>query len=138
MIVSGTGKSTVLKHVKLLLEEKRRANQWFDFVVGSFTALAAYQLRGTTLHSAFRIPVFQTDQRLEKALQRVPPEDQLQRLRAIKFILIDEIGMLGKRLALFIDHRMRQADVRNSHLPFGGRSVLLAGDYSQLTPVGKN
>ena len=114
LFLLGTGKSTVLRVVKQLLVEKRASCHWFDFVVGSFTALAAFQLNGSTLHSAFRIPVFSTDANFQRALDRIPSEDALQRYRSIKFILIDEIGMLGKRLALFIDKRMRQADFSHS------------------------
>ena len=106
-------------------------------MAGSYTALAAFQLKGKTLHSACKIPAFADERKFHAAYTEKLSPTNRDYLRSIKFILIDEIGMMGKKIALFMDHRMRQADTMRKHLPFAGRSVLWAGDYSQLLPIGK-
>ena len=44
--------------------------------------------------------------------------------------------MIGKKRFYQIDHRLREAFPRAADVPFGGRSILLAGDLRQLPPVG--
>ena len=52
-----------------------------------------------------------------------------------KYIIIDEMSMLGQRSFTWIDKRLRQATARYDKL-FGGISVILIGDFGQLPPVG--
>ena len=44
--------------------------------------------------------------------------------------------MCGKKRFYQIDHRLREAFPLYADVPFGGRSILLAGDLRQLPPVG--
>ena len=44
--------------------------------------------------------------------------------------------MCGKKRFYQIDHRLREAFPLQADVPFGGRSILLAGDLRQLPPVG--
>ena len=44
--------------------------------------------------------------------------------------------MIGLRFLRQIDQRLREVFSDRSHLPFGGVSVLLAGDLRQLPPIG--
>lgn len=53
-----------------------------------------------------------------------------------KIVIIDESSMLGLNLFFKIDQRLREAKPQYSHLPFGGLSIYLVGDWSQLPPVG--
>ena len=41
-----------------MLEQKKGECWWFNYVTGSYTALAAFQLKFKTLHSAFKVPAF--------------------------------------------------------------------------------
>ena len=97
--------------------------------------MAAFAIKGVTLHSAFKIPVSVPEEEFIKKFEKQPKDDDILYLRSIRFILIDEIGTLGKKHAAFINQKLRQADPEHAHLPFSGRSVLMAGDFSQLIPV---
>jgi hypothetical protein len=43
--------------------------------------------------------------------------------------------MVGCRMLTLIDMRLRQAFSEHSNEPFGGRSIILFGDFGQLPPV---
>lgn len=57
------------------------------------------------------------------------------KLKHIKYLIVDEVSMLGQNMMAWVDKRLRQA---TTHLdvPFGGISVLLIDDFAQLPPVG--
>lgn len=43
--------------------------------------------------------------------------------------------MVGRRMLAVIEVRLRQAFPENSNKPFGGRSIIILGDFGQLPPV---
>ena len=51
------------------------------------------------------------------------------------YIVIDEKSMVGHRMLGLIDMRLWQAFPKHSNEPFGGRSIILLGDFGQLPPV---
>jgi ATP-dependent DNA helicase PIF1 len=54
----------------------------------------------------------------------------------VNYIIIDEMSMVGHRMLGLIDMRLRpQAFPEHSNEPFGGRSVIMFGDFGQLPPV---
>ena len=95
------------------------------------TGKAAYNIRGNTIHSTLALS------------GRGGPHvkgltiDMLSRLRNklgdIKFLIIDEISMVGSKMLNMIDERLKQ--LQRSNLPFGGIHVLAVGDLYQLQPV---
>ena len=44
--------------------------------------------------------------------------------------------MIGQYSFYMIESRLRQAKPARANLPFGGVSIVLMGDFAQLTPVG--
>ncbi|CAG8690619.1 9574_t:CDS:2, partial [Scutellospora calospora] len=61
---------------------------------------------------------------------------QLQnRLQNIIYLIIDEKSMIGRRMLALINLRLRQAFPEHNNTPFGGRSIILVGDFGQLPPV---
>ena len=52
-----------------------------------------------------------------------------------KYLIIDEMSMMGHRMIAMVDKHLRQA-TGLLHIPFGGISVILLGDFGQLPPVG--
>jgi ATP-dependent DNA helicase PIF1 len=57
------------------------------------------------------------------------------RLQGIKYVIIDEKSMVGRRMLALVDMRLRQAFPEHQNQVFGGRSVILVGDFGQLPPV---
>jgi PIF1-like helicase/Helicase len=96
------------------------------------TGKSAHNISGLTLHTAFSLPVSQN---------RAPfyelSADKLNTLRCklhgLKFLIIDEISMVGATLFEQTESRLRQLFDRTK--PFGGISVIAAGDFTQLRPV---
>ena len=95
------------------------------------TGIAAYLIKGNTLHSLFKIPVNQS------LTYKPLTSDKLNTLRChfsfVKLLIIDEISMVGNRMLSYIHHRLQQ--IMGSTKIFGGLSVLAVGDLFQLKPV---
>ena len=119
---AGTGKTTLIERVKdeCLLKK----------MVVAPTGVAALNIGGSTINSAFRIgfdafPVIQEskDPRFKKLLKN------------IELLIIDEISMVRAPMLDAISETLQIH--RNSSKPFGGIHVLACGDLFQLPPVVK-
>ena len=126
MIISGTagtGKSYLIHCLRLLLQE--------HVCVAAPTGMAAFNIAGHTLHSLLGLPTKTEFKELEG--------DRLNQLQqsfsSIKYIIIDEMSMVGRKAFAQVDHRLRQAFPHQSQEVFGGCSCLLFGDFGQLPPV---
>jgi ATP-dependent DNA helicase PIF1 len=117
---AGTGKSILLTFL--------RDHSKKQMVVVAPTGIAALNVRGTTIHSLFRLP--------PTFIKRdsLSPDSRLASvLRRIETVVIDEASMVRADLMDAIDFRLRQACANS--LPFGGKQLLLFGDLYQLPPV---
>jgi ATP-dependent DNA helicase PIF1 len=56
-------------------------------------------------------------------------------LTDVRYIIIDEMSMVGRKLFGQIDKRLRQAFPRSADKVLGNCSCLLFGDFGQLPPV---
>uniref|UniRef100_A0A1X7VNV7 ATP-dependent DNA helicase n=1 Tax=Amphimedon queenslandica TaxID=400682 RepID=A0A1X7VNV7_AMPQE len=56
-------------------------------------------------------------------------------LSSTKYLIIDEMSMVGRKIFGMIARRLRQAFPSKSQVLFGGCSVFLFGDFGQLPPV---
>ncbi len=124
---AGTGKSTVLR------EFKRQATQ--DCVFLAPTGIAAINVGGTTIHSFFLLqPGLLTPDNIED----IENSRRRRLIRATKTIVIDEISMVRSDVFAAIDLRLRSlASGSNQRKPFGGKQIILVGDFFQLPPVVK-
>ena len=119
---AGTGKSTLLEHVKNQLSQKK--------IVVAPTGIAALNIGGTTINSAFRIG-FDTIPEITKS--KDPRFGKL--LKNLELLIIDEISMVR---APMLDAISKSLQIhRNNMEPFGGVNVLACGDLFQLPPVVK-
>ncbi|PKB99209.1 hypothetical protein RhiirA5_300380, partial [Rhizophagus irregularis] len=57
------------------------------------------------------------------------------RVQDVRYFIIDEKSIVGRRMLRFIDMRLREAFSENKNKPFGRRSVILFGGFCQLAPV---
>jgi hypothetical protein len=102
-------------------------------VCSCFTGIGALLLpNGATLHHVFQLPLklhelSSSNMDLSSNKARI--------LKHCAVIIIDEVSML-KKLHLQIINVLLQNILRNE-LPFGGKIVLLGGDFRQLLPVVK-
>ena len=120
---AGTGKSYVINCLRLLLGDSVR--------VAAPTGVASFIIEGRTLHSLLHLPVRGDFKEMEGSnLQKMQDE-----LSATKYVIIDEMSMVGRKTFGMIDRRLRQAIPGKSQVVFGGCSILLFGDFGQLPPV---
>ena len=97
----------------------------------AWTGIAATLLTaGKTLHSLFKLPVPLT----ETSVCNVAPNSaQANILRRIKVFIIDEASMIPCYALDAIDRCL--SDIMSSDTLFGGKILLLAGDFRQILPV---
>lgn len=102
----------------------------------AYTGKAASNIQGTTLHSAFSLPVRQMNQLFS---YRKPSAEKLNSMRSLyvnlKIIITDEVSMCGARSLVHLSSALEDIFYR-PNVPFGGISVLAVGDLLQLNPVG--
>ena len=135
---AGVGKSHVVHTIyQSALRCLRKAGENIDqptVVLTAPTGKAAVNIGGTTLHSAFRLPVKQRGQRFE---YRHPSSNTLNSMRAIyaqlRIIIIDEISMVGATTLSNLNITLQE--IFENEKPFGNKSVLAVGDLMQLNPV---
>ena len=143
---AGTGKSTIIKHLQDVVP---------NIVVGCPTGQAASIVGGYTIHSLFGIPTIGTidpspEVTVGKIRARAPEtrfftakkkgtdiRPKLEVLRAIRLLVLDEIGMIRCDHIDFIDKALRNAR-RDPQRPFGGIQVALFGDCGQLLPIASD
>jgi hypothetical protein len=119
---AGTGKTTL---VKKIIEE----NDLKKIVVAP-TGIAALNIGGATINSAFRIG-FDTFPMITESND--PRFKKL--LRNLELLIIDEISMVRAPMLDAISETLKLH--RNSDEPFGGIHILACGDLFQLPPVVK-
>ncbi|KAK4699420.1 ATP-dependent DNA helicase PIF1, partial [Phenoliferia sp. Uapishka_3] len=135
---AGTGKSFVITAISTALREAAvRAPHDEEGKPQAFilrlapSGIAAYNIKGETIHSGLKIPV-------TKGKDYLPlPAAQLAKLQTrfqhLRYIIVDEKSMVGQRL--FGRLSLRLQEIKACKEPFGGLSVLLFGDFGQLPPV---
>lgn len=93
--------------------------------------MASYNIEGYTLHSLFNLPT-KAD---FKDLQEEKLHQMQESLASMKYLIIDEISMVGRKTFGQIDRRLRQIFPHQGHQILGGCSCILFGDFGQLPPV---
>src|SRR6266404_2848065 len=121
--MGGTGKSQVIKALTSFFEKRKESHR---MIIVAPTGSAAALLAGSTYHSVLGIndnfsaarSVAQTRARLD----------------GVDYVFLDEVSMLSCHDMYRISAQMAKAS--NDHdLPFGGKNIILAGDFAQLPPV---
>ena len=125
---AGTGKSTIVQEFKRLTSK--------NCVFLAPTGIAAVNIGGSTIHSFLRLTPGLLS---ENSIEPIASKKQRELIRSVDVVVIDEISMVRADLFWAIDFRLRQvmrgADRRR---PFGGKQVILVGDFYQLPPVVKS
>ena len=120
---AGTGKSYLIQCIRLLLGDTLK--------VAAPTGVASFIIVGTTLHSLLHLPTRGEFKQLEgNRLQQLQ-----QAMSSIRYIIIDKMSMVGRKAFGQIDRRLRQAFPHHAQEVFGGCSLLLFGDFGQLSQI---
>ena len=125
----GCGKTFIYNTLIAQLRHEKRS-----VIACASTGIAALLLMGgSTAHRAFRIP---EDVNREMPSRYAWEKDDAKRIRNAEVLIIDEVSMLHRDVLDFIDRTLQDLQPRDEEkLPFGGKVVLLGGDWKQLLPV---
>lgn len=118
---AGTGKSYLLKYFKKYTSKK--------VLYAAPTGIAALNIEGVTLHSAFGWNNLIDDSEIKLS------KNKIELLKSLDTLIIDEISMVRVDVFNQIDKILKEANKNNN--PFGGKQVILFGDLFQLPPVAK-
>ncbi len=122
---AGTGKSTLLEHIRLHSKKK--------IIVLAPTGISAINVNGETIHSFFTLkPGFELDEAKSMTIN----DKKRKKFLRIKTIAIDEISMVRADLLDAVDTVLKRA--RKNDEPFGGVQMIFFGDLYQLPPVVTN
>ena len=122
----GTGKTFVYNTIYNLLRGQNK-----NVCSMAFTGIAATLLpNGITVHKAFNLPVpLMSDSSSNIAVNSKEGEF----LRHTDVFIWDEASMAPRYSLEIMDRTLR--DIMNNDYPFGGKIVILGGDFRQILPV---
>lgn len=131
---AGTGKSFLIKSIYQMV------TKYFDDRAGNLedkesckvlltgtTGVAGWLLGGVTYHSAFKFSKYSTE--FSESVSNTIRKE----LRHMEVLIIDEVSMMPVEHLHLVDKRMQS--IFGNHFPFGGKMVILVGDFLQLRPV---
>jgi hypothetical protein len=129
---AGVGKSRLIKAIyQTLIRFFRKDAGPADnpeIILVAYTGKAAHNINGITAHNAFSLGMVTSDKISAEALNTLRVK-----LANVQVIFVDEISMMGKRT--FDDISKRLCQVFQTSRPFGGKSVIVLGDFYQLPPI---
>uniref|UniRef100_A0A8D9E244 ATP-dependent DNA helicase n=1 Tax=Cacopsylla melanoneura TaxID=428564 RepID=A0A8D9E244_9HEMI len=134
---AGVGKSAVISTIfnlmsKYFEEKVGPKTDGMKILLAAPSGLAAFNIGGMTLHSAFALPVTEYGGQMPELSNDIANTIRAQ-LLDLQLLIIDEVSMVGGRVFQRVDTRLRQIMGKNQS--FGGVSVILVGDLNQLPPV---
>ena len=125
----GCGKTMLINAV---LDEVRSMKRGGCVALATATTgkAALHLSKGRTFHSRFKAPLILS----EDCRLRIPLGTELAKLIAMALIIvIDEATMLNNLLLQALDESLR--DIMQTEEPFGGKVLVLCGDFRQTLPV---
>ncbi len=60
--------------------------------------------------------------------------DDIDEWQDVQIVVIDEVSFMSVSILKMLDRKLKE--IRNRSLPFGGFTIIFAGDFRQLEPVG--
>ena len=133
---AGVGKSFLIKTIREMLI--RTGQQHHNPVLLTApTGIAAYNIGGVTVHSAFCLPVQHKKSATYVPLRAEKLKQFRMKFKDVAYVIIDEISMLSCHNFDFVNKRLCEIKDTTSDptVLFGGLSLIVFGDLSQLKPV---
>ncbi|KAK3928023.1 ATP-dependent DNA helicase [Frankliniella fusca] len=127
---AGSGKTLIIAELECTITEAFGTD---SALIIAFTGSAALNANGRTIHSTLRLQ-FDNKSRDVVDLKGDTLHAFQEKMKNVKFLIIDEFSMVGCRLFNIINRRCMQ--MKSSTDPFGGLPVYMFGDLFQLPPIG--
>jgi ATP-dependent exoDNAse (exonuclease V) alpha subunit len=126
----GTGKSQLIRAITNYFQITNRRKMLRKLAP---TSIAAAEIDGLTIHS-FLGECRKSSKRQTRTFR--PGDTKLEnQWRHVKYLIIDEMSMVGLNLLTRLNRVVKTAKHVNSEAPFGGINVIFFGDYLQYSPV---
>ena len=126
----GTGKSQLIRAITSYFQLTNRCKVLRKLAP---TSIAAAEIDGSTIHS-FLGESRKSSKRQTRTFR--PSDAKLENeWRHVKYLIIDEMSMVGLSLLARLNRVVKTAKHVNSEAPFGGVNVIFFGDYLQYSPV---
>jgi hypothetical protein len=126
---AGLGKSTAIKVAQQFCYEFCIAVgiMWSDktFIFTAYTGSAASLFGGVTISKAAFL-----NQRKQLSV------DDRNEWQDVRIVVIDEVSFMSDTILKTLDRKLQELKDRTK--PFGGFTIIFAGDFRQLEPVGAN
>lgn len=126
---AGLGKSTSMKIAQLYCYEFCIAVgiMWSDktFIFTAYTGSAASLFGGVTISKAAFL-----NQRKQLSV------DERNEWQDVRIVVIDEVSFMSDTILKTLDRKLKE--IKNRSQPFGGFTIIFAGDFRQLEPIGVN
>ena len=138
--VPGAGKTQTLKWLRAFFEELCGWQHQQEFVYLAPQNTQAALIAGMTLHSFANI---QVKNKTSRAKNTNTPE-QFAKYQRLRWLVVDESSTVGLEILATLEKRLQQATrdrdtwklrPGGERRPFGGRNIILTGDFWQFPPV---
>ena len=123
---AGTGKSRVVDAVRAWFATLDRSK---ELIVTATTGTAAFNINGSTLHSALGIPVERCD--IAHKMSRKKKSEWADR----RYLIVDEVSMMDCKLVIKLHDRLYSAKSTKDDIKFGGVNIVFFGNFLQLPSV---
>ena len=130
--VAGTGKTELIKAFLFGLAILNRVD---EVLLTAPTGTAAAHIGGSTIHAAFGVSTFEDAQ---QSTGRGQLDKVRKRLARTKFLIIDEVSMVGCKMLVRIDGKCSRVwpPPPGSSVILGGLPIIIfLGDFNQFEPV---
>jgi len=126
----GTGKSQLIRAITKYFQVTNRSKMLRKLAP---TSIAAAEIDGLTIHSFLG-----ENRKFSKKNPRTfrPGDAKLENeWRYVKYLIIDEMSVVGLSLLARLNRVVKTAKHTNSEIPFAGINIIFFGDYLQYSPV---
>lgn len=136
---AGVGKSRLIKAVFQTVTRLFRSEPGSvdapEVLIVAYTGKAAHNVNGMTAHTTFSLTMVDGIGGTFKGLGPEALNTLRVKLPNLKLIIIDEVSLMGLTTFEKINHRLRQIFRPTGDKIFGGRPMIVFGDFNQLRPV---
>ena len=132
MYLGGPGGTGKLQVIAALTDYFTQCRESRRLRLALFMGMATKNTNGTTLHTVLSLNQSQRNQKKGNGKTKM---DLIAMWIGIDYLFIDEVSMIGCSLLLQIHEAL--VDAKGCTEPFGGVSVIFAGDFVQLPPVNQ-
>ena len=127
----GTGKSQLIRAITDYFQVTKRSKMLRKLAP---TSIAAAEIDGLTIHSFLGENRKKSAGNQSKVIR--PANTKLENeWRHVKYLIIDEMSMVGLSLLARLNRIVKTAKHTNTDAPFAGVNILFFGDYLQYSPV---